>query len=1086
MVDAALSVRLFGAVEVFRGGSGDGADGSRLDLGPRMQRAVLAMLAVDPGRVVAVDRLIDELWSGEAPAKAAGGLQAYVSNLRKVLEPDRKPRTPPRLLLTREPGYLLDVAPGQVDLPRFTAAVAGGRGALDRGDHDAARRLLGDALALWRGEPLAEFADLGFAAATAVRLGELRTSAVEDLMAARLGLGETAAAVPELEELVGAHPYRERSWGLLVLALYRAGRQADALGALRGVRERLAADLGIEPGPELRRLEQAVFGQSPDLEAPRAPAAAAVPARVQSERLVARDAEIGLLDERLTAARQGRGGAVVVVGEAGIGKSTLVTAVAETATSRGMLVAAGTCVDAAAPPFRPWVSVLRALGATGALDAPERSRDPDADLHALHDRVVAALGGSPEPVLVVIDDVHWADPSSLRLLEHVAREASGLPLMLVVTARPEPGARPDLLRDVLAEIHRVPGAARIELHPFTADDVAAYLRLRGAPDDPATVAGLLDRSGGNPFYLSELLRLPEHGSGVPAAARDVIERRVARLPESARELLRAASVGGRDVEVDVLAAVTELPAEDVITQLEPAVAAGLLAEVPDTFDYRFSHALVRDALDAGLSRLHRARLHLATGRTLAELPGSDPARLAHHFAKAAKVGGAAEAVAHASRAARQASAQLALTEAVQLWELALASTPTADRAGRCAVLTELGQARRASGDAAGARRDVEEALLLAGETGDRPALVAAATAFGGPSPWLWRPYGVVDVGMVATLDGLLAGPLADHDRAALLGTLAVELHYSPRRGDAERTAREAAELARGLDDPALLGRTLTNLMHATFVPGRNADRLRVAAELVDLPGLPTAHAVVGRVQRMACLLRAGDLAEWDRDLARCERLLDVARRPELESLVGMARTARCLMDGRFDEAEDLLGRYATIRYGATEWGVGYHHHVTMFTVRRGQGRLAEIVDPLAAAAEEPQMRPARPVAALAAAETGQHARAVDMVRRWGADLPADWSGDFALAVWGLVAARTGAPDPARMYELLEPHADLLVVAGTGSSGLGSTHAVLAELANRLGRQDRARDHAARALHTHRTLGLTYWAERSERLAAELG
>ncbi|MEJ3652739.1 BTAD domain-containing putative transcriptional regulator [Actinomycetes bacterium KLBMP 9759] len=1079
-MDSALAVRLFGAVEVVRAG-----DGAPLDLGPRMQRAVLAMLAVEPGRVVAVDRLIDELWAGEAPAKAAGGLQAYVSNLRKVLEPDRRPRTPPRLLLTREPGYLLDVAPGQVDLLRFTAAVASGRGALGRGDHDGARTLLEDALALWRGEPLAEFADLGFAVATTARLGELRASAVEDLMAARLGLGETAAVVPELEALVGAHPYRERSWGLLVLALYRSGRQADALGALRGVRERLAADLGIEPGPDLRRLEQAVFGQSADLDVPEAPAAPPVVAMVGSERLVARDGEIALLDERLMAARRGRGGAVVVVGEAGIGKTRLVSAVAETARARGMLVAAGTCVDAVTPPFRPWVSALRALGATAALDAPDRSHDPDADLHALHDRVVAALGGASEPVLVVLDDVHWADPSSLRLLEHVAREATALPLVVVATARPEPGSHPGLLRDTLAEVHRVPGAARIELRPFTADDVGAYLRLHNAADDPATVAGLLDRSGGNPFYLSELLRLPEHGSGVPAAARDVIERRVARLPEPTRELLRAASVGGRDVEVDVLAAVNGLPAEDVIGHLEPAVAAGLLAEVPDTFDYRFSHALVRDALDAGLSRLRRARLHLATGRELAGLPGTDSARLAHHFAKAAKVGGAVEAVAHASRAARQATAQLALTEAVQLWELALASVPAADRAGRCTVLTELGQARRAAGDAAGARRDVEEALSLAAETGDRAALVAAATAFGGPSPWLWRPYGVVDTDMVATLEDLLAGPLADRDRAALLGTLAVELHYSPRRGEAEPIARDAAELARGLDDPALLGRTLTNLMHATFVPGRNAERLRVAAELVDLPGLPTAHAVVGRVQRMACLLRAGDLAEWDRDLDRCEGLLAVARRPELESLVGMARTARRLMDGRFAEAEELLERFATLRYGATEWGVGYHHHVTMFTVRRGQGGLAEIVDDLAASAEEPGMRPVRAVAALAAAETGQHARAVDMVRRWGVDLPADWSGDFALAAWGLVAARTGVPDPARLYELLEPHAELLVVAGTGSSGLGSTQTVLAELANRLGRPERARDHAARALRTHRTLGLTYWAERSERLAAEL-
>ncbi|MEY7981362.1 BTAD domain-containing putative transcriptional regulator, partial [Streptomyces pilosus] len=225
-----LAFRLFGAVQV------EDAAGRTLDLGTRKQRALIAMLALEPGRVVSLDRLIDELWSGEPPAQATRTLQAYIAHLRKVLEPDRPPRTPPRLLLTREPGYLLAAAPGRGDLERFTAAAEEGRTALARGSHTEALRLLDEALELWRGDPLGEFTDERFARPVVSRLAEVRASAEEDRYEARLALGEAAACVPGLEELTGRQPYRERGWALLVLALYRTGRQADALAALRRVR----------------------------------------------------------------------------------------------------------------------------------------------------------------------------------------------------------------------------------------------------------------------------------------------------------------------------------------------------------------------------------------------------------------------------------------------------------------------------------------------------------------------------------------------------------------------------------------------------------------------------------------------------------------------------------------------------------------------------------------------------------------------------------------------------------------------------------------------------------------------------------
>lgn len=1084
-----LSIRLFGPLEV-----SDGA-GRLLDLGTRKQRALIAMLALEPGRVVSLDRLIEELWAGEPPAGATRTLQSYLAHLRKALEPDRAPRTPPRILLTREPGYLLAVTPGQVDLARFTAEVSHGRRLLAQDDHGGARQTLDRALELWRGDPLGEFADQGFAQPVIAQMAELQTVALEDLFEARLALGEAAASVPGLEALVATSPYRERAWGLLVLALYRSGRQADALAALRRVRARLADDLGLQPGPELRELEQAVFDQAPELAlpvrervtgpAPEPPAAA--------DTLVAREAPLLLTERLLAETRHGHGRVMLVSGEAGIGKTRLGQATAEHAAARGFRVAWGRGVDGPAPAFWPWIQVLRDCGDDGSLlsgQVPAPTQDPEAALFERYEQTVAALTAAGGPLLVVLDDVHWADVSSLRLLTFVADAVARHPVLIMVMLRTEPGDHPEELRDTLAALSRQRTTERVELAPFTAADISAYLRSRRLAEDPGLVGALLDRTGGNPFYLREVLRLPDSERGrpeaVPPGARDVIDRRLARLPEETRDLLRAAAVAGREVDIGLLEAVTGTPGEQVMSELEPAVATGLLAEPPSGPDYRFAHALVRQAVYSGLSRLERARLHLRLAEaTEAVVPDAEPGTLAHHFALAAKVGGAAKAVEHAARAARRSTAQLAYTEAVQFWKLALASLPPGRDVTRARLLTELGQARRTTGQAEAARRDLDEAIELARRTGDREALLAAATAFGTLTLWYWRPYGQVDDQMVAVVEDLLAGPLDESDRAALLGTLALELHYGPRRAEGERHAVEAVEIARRIGDTPLLARTLNNYLLAAFVPGRNTARRQAAEEMAALPGLPRPAELVARVSRMACLLREGDLAEWDRELARCQRLLDEAHRPELEAMVRIAETARCTLDARWADAEALLTRYDTLQFGSSLWGRQFHRLVTTYTCRRGQGRGEELLDELITTAEQPHLDPLRPLAVLAAAEADRPRLAHELIDRWGTEIRQDWTADFLTPVWGMVAARLGVPDPHDLYEALTPPADLLIVAGMGSAGWGSTHQVLAELADRLGRRDRARGHAHAALRTHRRLGLTHWERQSRQQLTRL-
>jgi DNA-binding SARP family transcriptional activator len=252
-------LRALGPVEAVVGGE-------LVDLGAPKQRALLALLVSRAGQPVPVDVMVEELWTGRPPPSAITSLQAYIANLRRALEPDRVPRTPTRVLRTRGRGYLLDSRVVEVDVDRFGERAAAGWQALDRGDPQRALRELEAGLALWRGQAYAEVADGTYVVPEVKRLEELRLSAVEGRCAALLAVGAHELAVAELEAFTQVHPLREYGHELLSLALYRAGRQADALAALRANQRRLAEELGIDPRPALRHLERAILNQDPVLD----------------------------------------------------------------------------------------------------------------------------------------------------------------------------------------------------------------------------------------------------------------------------------------------------------------------------------------------------------------------------------------------------------------------------------------------------------------------------------------------------------------------------------------------------------------------------------------------------------------------------------------------------------------------------------------------------------------------------------------------------------------------------------------------------------------------------------------------------
>ncbi|MEA2704835.1 MAG: hypothetical protein QOD63_2780, partial [Actinomycetota bacterium] len=255
-----MEFRILGPLEVV-----DEA-GRLVDLGRPKQRALLALLLISANRVEPLERLVELLWGEHAPSRAAGALQAYVSNLRRALEPQRAARAQAQVLVTQPPGYRLIVGPGQLDAARFEELAAEGHLHLVEGRPHAAHDALTTALGLWRGPALAEFATKPFAMLEAARLEGAKEAAEEDRLEAALAVGRHAQVVTELEVAVARAPLRERLWELLVLALYRSGRQGDALGAYERARLHLADELGIDPSPSLRRLEADILSQSESLD----------------------------------------------------------------------------------------------------------------------------------------------------------------------------------------------------------------------------------------------------------------------------------------------------------------------------------------------------------------------------------------------------------------------------------------------------------------------------------------------------------------------------------------------------------------------------------------------------------------------------------------------------------------------------------------------------------------------------------------------------------------------------------------------------------------------------------------------------
>ncbi|SDH39045.1 Predicted ATPase [Sinosporangium album] len=1102
---------------------------NELDLGGLRQRAVLARLLVARGQVVPVDSLLYDLWADDATKGAQSGLQVYISRLRRVLEPGRPRGGPNRLLVTVASGYALRVAPDQVDALRFAAMVRAAGEHLDTDDPQAARARLEKALGLWRGTPYADFADQPWAEAEVNRLTELRLVARERHADTGLRLGLHAETVPDLEALTTEHPLREEGWRLLALGLYRCGRQGDALAALRRARTILADELGIDPGPALRKLESDILAQDSGLELavspargrgvhvndtwPPRPAAPQVePPPLSPEPFVGRDAELSRLIA--TAHRTTRFTPAVVSGDAGEGKTTLVRRLAERLAAEGWITTSGACPDSSAtPPGWGWVEILRSLitvtgpGEYGQLLAPlldDAAPDPDDDQVAGGFRLHRAVGGYLNGIarqarmLITLEDLHWADDQTLALLRALPSLLATSRVLLVVTCRDS--ELDDRQAEVLAALARLE-PVRVGLSGLAPEAVAELVRATCVREvGEEAVIGIVERTGGNPFFVRETVRLldaetasshasaEEVMSGVPSGVRDVLRRRIARLPSQAQQILLQAAVIGREVDVDVLVDVAG-DEDAVVEAVEAALLAGLVTE-PGPGLLRFDHDLVRDTIYSDASRLRRSRLHAAVAAAIERRTPADVAALAHHYDAAGTTETAAKAVHFAVLAAEQAERRFAHREAAALWERSIAAFDRSGRAEgrertreRLLLTLRLIKALAICGDMAAARMRRREAMDTALPLGDLELTARVAASLAVPHKGMARDFTrtaweIVDV----TEKALVELPTDEQAlRASLLATLALELEGSA-GGRGHQASLEAEELARLSGDPALLAVALSGRLRQSYGIPAVDEREAIGRELLEVAersGQVSVQALAHLVL-LECSAARGDFAAADAHVAAADRLARRYGLPAPMAVGAWYAGQRLMIAGDYARAALAYREAArkTARAGMLE-GRQDLPLITTFCLHLVDGRAADMVEPLSEAHQRgAKWTPDAYALALASAGHLRDAAAVAAVR---APVRPDFLYELVMIWRALAGMLLGDHDRMReAYDTLTPFSDRIAGAGTGVVALWPVALTLGDLALRLDRADGARAHYDKALAVAERVGVPRWVEAARR------
>lgn len=645
------------------------SNGKPVELGPPRQRALLAVLLINAGKVVSLPTIIKSIWGADPPRQAMGTLQAYVSRLRKVLRNHIHPVS----LVHRHHGYMLEAEALLVDAAVFEALVKEGREALKAGDLEVARSHASDALKLWQGTPMGELYEYEFAVLEADRLEQVRLRALETWADACLGTGSYEDVTARLGEELRSSPTSERLGGKLMVAQYHSGQPTEALLSYQRMRAAIADELGVDPSSELQTLHGQILRQelvaatvpgrsrpasSPPPTAPAPQPTRAAPHAPQRCRLVGREAEMARVRTLFKIACEGNGQVLFVLGDQGIGKTELLHEMERRLSTSKIQVVRACCVAAPATVlYFPWEQVVRQLTDASTTDEPALDDRPHWTpvRHFTHQKRIcqAVLSAAQHtPVLVLLEDLHLADVRVLEVLHLLTKQISHTKVMVLATVREHERPRGEGLsiRRALGRILQEGNADALRLRELTVGQTQELIAsVTGTVPEPDRVRHLRHAAGGNPFLLLSMATAEADGEvrdepSIPFAVREVLLERLRAFPPKAVDVLSLCAVIGTVVQRTVVEYVLDerqLPR----TLVDEALNTGLLHADPADEDLlRFTHGLVRDLLLEDASPFTRAERHRDVAKVLARKfrPGDDTAETRRHFLAASRVLGARE------------------------------------------------------------------------------------------------------------------------------------------------------------------------------------------------------------------------------------------------------------------------------------------------------------------------------------------------------------------------------------------------------------------------------------------------------------
>jgi DNA-binding CsgD family transcriptional regulator/tetratricopeptide (TPR) repeat protein len=853
---------------------------------------------------------------------------------------------------------------------------------------------------------------------------------------------------------------------------------------------------------------------------------------LSSSPFVGRTGELEKLRTLMPRAEGERRRVVLLAGEPGAGKSRLAREFAAQVAADGALVLYGACDSVVRTPFGPFVEALAhltsviepdelrdALGAgggeltrllpnlpalVGRLATPVEA-DPDTERHRLHTAVANLLANVSRgrPILLVLEDGHWADAPTLLLLRHLARSGWSARLLILATFRDTETEVPGGLSETLADLRRSDDVVRMRLPGLSGAEVSDLVsRAAGSDADPelrGLASTIHDFTGGNAFLVCEMWRAvletgvvevlngratvtrPLTEFGTPESVREVVSQRLSRLAPRTIDLLELAAVAGPEFELEPIRRAAGLAEPEFLMAVEQAVGSGMIEELPSQrLGCRFTHEIVRRALYDRLSRLRRAELHLSVGEALeSHHPGADRALadLAHHFGVAAPLGGTKRAVDYNLRAASAASAALAFDDAATLLRAAIEIGIEED-AERAEAILELGFASHRAGNAADGQEAFASVAQIARELGSAELLARAAIGY---EEACWRP-GIVSRDASDLLEEALGelDEASEELRVGLLAGLARALDF---RGERERGAivrENAVALARRRDDLAALAKVLVRSYWARGTTPLE-EILAMLTEARDIAGElgDTEIHTEAMAWRAPTFVALGDLHSARLEVAAQREMAERAAQPFMQHVAEHYGSALALCDGDLAGAEVMAAR-------SHEWGLlltgrdaSGTYGIQMFGVRRAQGRLAELAPAVRILAGDGEREgPWRPGLVAVLAELGMEVEA----RRELSKIASEGIEGFQTSLW--LATLTYLTDAcvalgdeqmaAILYPHLEPLAGSNVMIGHLVACYGAADRYLAMLAATLGEGERAEEHFQRAMEQNERMGASTW------------